>query len=109
MAVDTFGILYAVVVAAGGTLGYVKSGSVPSLAAGILFGSAIGVGAYQFSKGPENYHMALGTSSVLAGLMGSRFYSSGKFMPAGLICIISVAMATRYAAKGLLVAREIRP
>ncbi|CAH1390286.1 unnamed protein product [Nezara viridula] len=105
---DSLGFMYAVVLAAGGTYGYVKSGSLPSLAAGVLFGSAIGMGAYQVSKNPENFYLALGTSTVLSGVMGSRFYSSGKIMPAGVICGISVAMALRYAYKGFSLQKAVK-
>ncbi|XP_009448766.1 transmembrane protein 14C isoform X1 [Pan paniscus] len=80
-----FGFGYAALVASGGIIGYVKAGSVPSLAAGLLFGSLAGLGAYQLSQDPRNVWVFLATSGTLAGIMGMRFYHSGKFMPAGLI------------------------
>ncbi|XP_030867920.2 transmembrane protein 14C-like [Gorilla gorilla gorilla] len=80
-----FGFGYAALVASGGIIGYVKAGSVPSLAAGLLFGSLAGLGAYQLSQDPRNIWVFLATSGTLAGIMGMRFYHSGKFMPAGLI------------------------
>uniref|UniRef100_A0A7N9CT92 Transmembrane protein 14C n=1 Tax=Macaca fascicularis TaxID=9541 RepID=A0A7N9CT92_MACFA len=49
-----FGFGYAALVASGGIIGYVKAGSVPSLAAGLLFGSLAGLGAYQLSQDPRN-------------------------------------------------------
>lgn len=61
------------------------TGSVPSLGAGLLFGSLLGYGAYQLSENPGNYYLTLGTSTVLGGIMGMRFLNSGKFMPPGLI------------------------
>lgn len=63
-------------------------GSIPSLGAGIFFGSVLGYGAYQISQNPNNYATLLGGSSVLAGLMGYRFYNSGKFMPAGMVALL---------------------
>lgn len=36
------------------------SGSVPSLAAGLLFGSLAGLGAYQISNDPTNVWVSLG-------------------------------------------------
>jgi uncharacterized membrane protein (UPF0136 family) len=60
-------------------------GSIPSLGMGLLFGSLIGLGAYQTSHNPNNYYLALGTSIALGGFMGKRFLDSGKVMPAGLI------------------------
>ena len=63
-------------------------GSIPSLAAGLLFGSVLGYGAYQTSQDPTNVAVFLGTSTTLGGLMGYRFYNSGKIMPAGVIAIL---------------------
>ncbi|KAJ8923948.1 hypothetical protein NQ315_006724 [Exocentrus adspersus] len=99
MPVDIPGFLYAGAVAAGGILGYYRAGSIPSLAAGVLFGSALAYGAYEVSKDPANYSVQLATSSILAGIMGYRFYNSGKIMPAGVVCLLSVAMIVRIAGK----------
>lgn len=73
------------------------TGSVPSLGAGIIFGSALVYGAWQVSNDPSNYSTQLATSSILAGVMGYRFYNSGKIMPAGIVCAISIAMIVRIA------------
>nr|XP_034817325.1 transmembrane protein 14C isoform X1 [Pan paniscus] len=90
-----FGFGYAALVASGGIIGYVKAGSVPSLAAGLLFGSLAGLGAYQLSQDPRNVWVFLATSGTLAGIMGMRFYHSGKFMPAGLIAGASLLMVAK--------------
>ncbi|XP_077283032.1 transmembrane protein 14 homolog [Arctopsyche grandis] len=95
MGMDLIGYAYAATVAAGGILGYAKAGSIPSLGAGLLFGSVLGYGAYQTSQDPSNYSLTLGTSAVLGGMMGYRYFNTGKFMPAGLVCVLSVAMVTR--------------
>ena len=62
--------------------------SIPSLGAGLLFGSLIGYGAWQTTQDPKNYQIILGTSATLGGLMGYRFYNTGKIMPAGIIAAI---------------------
>lgn len=49
MPVDIISATYATLVAAGGIVGYVKAGSIPSLAAGLAFGSVLGIGAYMTS------------------------------------------------------------
>ncbi|XP_037549733.1 transmembrane protein 14C isoform X2 [Nematolebias whitei] len=92
MSVDWVGFGYATLIASGGVVGYVKAGSVPSLAAGLLFGGLAGFGAYQISNDPKNVWVSLGTSGALAGLMGKRFYASRKFMPAGLMAAASLLM-----------------
>uniref|UniRef100_A0A4W5L2M4 Transmembrane protein 14C n=1 Tax=Hucho hucho TaxID=62062 RepID=A0A4W5L2M4_9TELE len=71
---------------------YQSKGSVPSLAAGLLFGSLAGVGAYQISEDPKNIWVSLVTSGSLAGVMGKRFYGSRKMMPAGMMAAASPFM-----------------
>lgn len=46
MPFDVFSATYAILVAAGGVLGYAKAKSIPSLAAGLTFGALIGTGSY---------------------------------------------------------------
>ncbi|XP_068215433.1 transmembrane protein 14C isoform X1 [Palaemon carinicauda] len=99
MGVDFVSYGYASAVALGGIIGYVKAGSVPSLGAGLLFGSVLGYGAYQLSANPSNYYLTLGTSTVLGGMMGMRYLNSGKFMPPGLIAVLSLAMVARLGAR----------
>ena len=76
-------------------IGYLKAGSLPSLGAGLLFGSAATFGAYQISQNPRNLSLALLTSGALLAVMGLRFYKSGKFMPAGLLAVVSLAQVAR--------------
>uniref|UniRef100_UPI0037E9BA77 transmembrane protein 14C isoform X2 n=2 Tax=Semicossyphus pulcher TaxID=241346 RepID=UPI0037E9BA77 len=92
MSVDWVGYGYAALIASGGAIGYVKAGSVPSLAAGLLFGGLAGLGAYQISNDPKNVWVSLATSGALTGVMGKRFYGSRKFMPAGLMAGASLLM-----------------
>lgn len=63
-------------------------GSIPSLAAGLAFGSILGFGAYQTTKNPNNLALSLGTSAALGGIMGVRYLNSGKIMPAGLLAAL---------------------
>lgn len=62
--------------------------SIPSLSAGLLFGSLLGYGAYQTTKNPNNLALSLGTSAVLGGIMGVRYLNSGKVMPAGILAAL---------------------
>ncbi|XP_039609960.1 transmembrane protein 14C [Polypterus senegalus] len=101
MPMEWFGFGYAALVASGGIMGYVKAGSVPSLAAGLFFGSLAGFGAYQMSSDPKNVWVSLAASGTLAGVMGMRFYNSGKIMPAGIIAGASLLMLGRIGFKML--------
>ncbi|XP_059055894.1 transmembrane protein 14C [Achroia grisella] len=101
MGVDILGFAYAATVAAGGIMGYAKAGSIPSLGAGIIFGSILGVGAYQLTQDPSNYTLSLGTTTALGGLMGYRYYNGRKFMPAGLVFCLSVAMLGKLIVKNV--------
>ncbi|XP_047498177.1 transmembrane protein 14C-like [Penaeus chinensis] len=101
MGADYISYAYASAVALGGIIGYAKAGSIPSLGAGLLFGSVLGYGAYQLSENPNNYYLTLGTSTALGGLMGMRFINSGKFMPPGLIAVMSLAMVARLGARAV--------
>ncbi|XP_076601682.1 transmembrane protein 14C-like [Chaetodon auriga] len=95
MAVDWFGFTYAALVTAGGVTGYLKAGSVSSLAAGLLFGLLAAVGAYRASQNPRNVWLSLGTSGTLAVVMGLRFLNSWKFMPAGLMTVASALLLVK--------------
>uniref|UniRef100_A0A8D1QWG8 Transmembrane protein 14C n=1 Tax=Sus scrofa TaxID=9823 RepID=A0A8D1QWG8_PIG len=71
------GFGYAALVASGGIIGYAKAGSVPSLAAGLLFGGLAGLGAYQLSQDPRNIWVFLGTSGL--GWWDCAFFTSRPF------------------------------
>ncbi|KAH7938353.1 hypothetical protein HPB49_022737 [Dermacentor silvarum] len=96
MDTDIWAFGYAIVVALGGVIGYVKAGSIPSLIAGLVFGGLALIGAYQTSQDPHNYYLSLAVSGVLAGLMGYRFANTSKIMPAGLIAVLRPDGLTNY-------------
>ncbi|XP_042608050.1 transmembrane protein 14Cb [Cyprinus carpio] len=101
MAVDWFGYGYAALITIGGFVGYAKAGSFISLVAGLMFGIAAFVGAYQMSKNDKDIWVSLGTSGSLTALMGVRFLSSWKIMPAGLMAGASLLMFLRIGVKVL--------
>jgi len=96
---DYFGYAYAFIVALGGLIGFFKAGSTTSLVAGLSFGSLAAFAANRVSTNPRNVGLALAVSSVLLLVMGARFYKSGKFMPAGLVTILSLLSVVRYGLK----------
>ncbi|PIO70137.1 transmembrane protein 14C [Teladorsagia circumcincta] len=79
---------YAALLAAGGVIGYLKAGSVPSLVAGA--GSGAIVAAFTFYDLPYKTLAVAGVSGVLAYVMGMRYANSHKIMPAGIIAAASV-------------------
>uniref|UniRef100_A0A8C5T547 Transmembrane protein 14C n=1 Tax=Malurus cyaneus samueli TaxID=2593467 RepID=A0A8C5T547_9PASS len=88
MAVDWLGFGYAALVASGGIIGYAKAGSVPSLAAGVFFGSLAGLGAYQVSQNPNNVWVSLTlfTGSPLPHLLGRPEAVHGQALITGINC-----------------------
>eukprot|EP01121_Diplochlamys_sp_Union-15-3_P011054 TRINITY_DN3171_c0_g3_i8.p1 TRINITY_DN3171_c0_g3~~TRINITY_DN3171_c0_g3_i8.p1 ORF type:complete len:103 (-),score=11.78 TRINITY_DN3171_c0_g3_i8:27-335(-) len=87
-------LIGAILVGLGGLVGYIKSGSLPSLGAGLTFAILIAIG--DVLKGSEKTNFwtkfVFVTWAILALLMGFRFVSSWKFMPAGLMTVISITM-----------------
>lgn len=89
---ENLGYLYSIAIAAGGVMGYVKKGSAMSLAAGVLFGGLSAAGTYQMSNDPNNCYLLLASSGMLAIIMGVRGYRARKFMPSGMIAVLSAAV-----------------
>jgi len=92
---DYLGFGYAAIIAFGGIFGFIKAGSLMSLGSGLLFGALSAYGAYQLSQNENDYMLLLCTSGFLAAMMGYRAANSGKFMPSGLVAILSVLMVIR--------------
>ncbi|XP_061361631.1 protein FATTY ACID EXPORT 2, chloroplastic-like [Gastrolobium bilobum] len=88
---------YAVLVGAGGVMGYLKSGSQKSLLAGGLSAALL---YYVYTELPVRPVLAsslgLGISAALLGVMGSRFKKSGKVFPAGVVSLVSLIMTGGY-------------
>ncbi len=85
--------VYALLLFAGGGIGYLKAGSKPSLIAGTVSGLFALLGliisfwqpAYAFWEG-----MTLAGAMVL--VFAGRLKKTGKFMPSGLLLVVSVIM-----------------
>lgn len=85
--------VYAVLMAGGGVGAFLKSGSKPSIVSGVLAGVVL-AGAYA----KESVPLALGTALALAAVFAVRLVKSKKFVPAGLLCVLSVLAALFFAA-----------
>ncbi|KAJ3674875.1 hypothetical protein LUZ60_005491 [Juncus effusus] len=98
-----FTIPYGMAVMAGGVLGYLRKGSVTSLAGGGGVGLVLLLAGYlslqAFHKKRNNF-LAFGIETVCAiGLtyvMGQRYLATSKIMPAGVVSGLSGIMSLFY-------------
>jgi uncharacterized membrane protein (UPF0136 family) len=84
-------IVFGVLTIAGGIIGYVSKGSVPSIVAGTISGLLLIAGALLL---PNHVAVGLGidlvVSLLLTGQFVPKFIQTGKAMPAGMMSILSV-------------------
>ncbi|MCJ1309133.1 hypothetical protein MMC25_002788 [Agyrium rufum] len=82
---DIPALALAILTAGGGITGYVRTGSIPSIAAGCTVGALYGLGAYRI-RNNQTYgvELALFASVVLAGSSVPRAIRSQKPLPVGL-------------------------
>src|SRR5437762_2801317 len=86
--------VYGMLVLIGGVIGWVKAKSKPSLISGIAFGVALIVVGIGVDQGHSmEVWLAGGLAGLLAAIMGLRFAKTRKFMPAGLVAVLSVVVA----------------
>ncbi|MBF2026163.1 MAG: TMEM14 family protein [Oscillatoriales cyanobacterium C42_A2020_001] len=92
-------LLYAVLVIAGGVMGYVKAQSQPSLISGVTSGIALLIAWLITFFQSYTTGMAVATLLAIALLIvfAIRFRKTGKFMPAGLMAIVSLIGAIVFA------------
>lgn len=88
---------YAVLVGAGGLMGFLKSGSQKSLISGGTIALTLFCVYHLLPQYPAVASaMGLGTSIGLLIVMGSRFKTSGKIFPAGVVSFASLFMIGGY-------------
>jgi len=85
MGIELSAYILGAITAGGGTMGYVKSGSIPSIVAGLTVGTLYLLGGYRVqNRQPYGIELALLASIVLAGSSIPRAIRSQKPLPAGL-------------------------
>ncbi|KAH7416994.1 putative UPF0136 membrane protein [Cadophora sp. DSE1049] len=85
MGIETPAFILGALTAGGGTFGYIKTGSIPSVAAGVTVGALYLLGGYRIqSKQSYGVELALLASIVLAGSSIPRALRSQKPLPTGL-------------------------
>jgi uncharacterized membrane protein (UPF0136 family) len=87
-------VIYAVLLAVGGVIGFTKAGSKPSLIAGMA--SAVGA-LLAFILSLQNRTLGMGLACLLAIVLfvffGYRYAAkTRKFMPAGLLSVVSLVV-----------------
>ncbi len=84
-------IVFGALTIAGGIVGYVKTGSLPSIIAGSITGVLLLIAG---SLLPEHRAAGLATGLVISLLLAAqfipKFLRTGKAMPAGIMSILSV-------------------
>ncbi|GAA5948799.1 hypothetical protein JCM21900_005303 [Sporobolomyces salmonicolor] len=91
-----FGFVASGLIGIGGLMGFLKRGSVASLAAGSGSGAllAYGVRRQQFNR--RDVGLVVGVAALLFVVMGMRFIRGRRFMPAGLVTLLSAALLYRF-------------
>lgn len=85
MASELPAFILGILTSVGGVAGYARTGSVPSIAAGLTVGALYGLGGYRIQqRQPYGIELALLASIALAGSSMPRAIKTGKPLPAGL-------------------------
>lgn len=85
--------IYALLLFVGGMIGHYTAGSLASLVMGSAFALAFGVLAFQ--KGKTVHYITLGLTAVMMLFFGYRYSLSFKFMPAGLMSVLSFLLLVK--------------
>lgn len=103
----TLGV-YAILLAIGGFIGYAKAGSRPSLIAGTASAvlALIALGLSMTLDVRAGFLVGAGLAMFLLLFFGSRFARSRKFMPGGLMTLVSLAVVVLLA---VIVLRAANP
>lgn len=83
-------VIYALLVIGGGIMGYVKAGSTTSVVMGSIFGLLLLLSAFGIiAKMTPAAYLAILLTLILDAIFTYRWLITFKFMPAGLMSIIS--------------------
>ncbi len=86
-------LVYAAIVAAGGSSAYFSKGSMPSLIAGLVCGGLLAA-SYLVSRArlAAGYGSGIVVTLAMCVTFAIRWESSGKMMPSGMLFILSVVV-----------------
>jgi uncharacterized membrane protein (UPF0136 family) len=89
-------LAYAILLAVGGVMGFIKAGSKVSMIAGLASAALVAVAFGVAVAGPnprDGFLVGLSVSVVLILMFLQRFLKTRKWMPAGLLLTVSAVMA----------------
>lgn len=91
-------LLYAVLVITGGILGYTKAQSQPSLISGLVSGVALLLAWFITWQNYEaGIALAFWLAIALLVVFAVRFFKTRRFMPAGLMALLSMVASAVFA------------
>lgn len=83
-------LLYAIIIAAGGVMGYVSAQSTVSLVNGLIAAVILLVGlAISFRNPAAGFGLSAVVALALGIFFAYRFFTTGKWMPGGVTMILS--------------------
>ena len=82
--------IYAVLLIAGGIVGYLKARSRPSLIAGAISGRVAGAALAASTRGAFGFQMGAVLAAIMMVVFDIRFFKTRRFMPSGLLATISL-------------------
>ncbi|KAM0721579.1 hypothetical protein Q7P37_002504 [Cladosporium fusiforme] len=95
MSLSQTAFILATLTAGGGTIGFLRTGSIPSVAAGCTVGALYAWGGYQIQhKQPYGVEAALLASVILAGSSIPRAIKTQKTLPIGLSLLAGFGLWT---------------
>ncbi|KAK3078716.1 hypothetical protein LTS18_006808, partial [Coniosporium uncinatum] len=95
MSLDQIAFFLGALTAGGGITGYARTGSIPSVAAGVTVGTLYALGGYRIqNRQAYGVELALLASVVLAGSSIPRAIKSGKPLPIGLSVLATYGLFT---------------
>ncbi|KAF2186866.1 hypothetical protein K469DRAFT_725544 [Zopfia rhizophila CBS 207.26] len=90
---STIALVLGALTAGGGITGYIRTGSVPSVAAGVTVGTLYALGGFRLrNRAPYSVELGLLASIILAGSSIPRAIKTGKPLPIGLSILASYGL-----------------
>ncbi|GIV04726.1 MAG: hypothetical protein KatS3mg016_0301 [Fimbriimonadales bacterium] len=84
-------LLYAIIIAAGGVMGYTQAQSTVSLVNGLIAAALLLLGlGLSFRNPTAGFGLGAVVALALAVFFAYRFFTTGKWMPGGITMILSV-------------------